>query len=101
MPSVEKIYAEYKDRGLVALAVNTGEERQLVDAFVNKTPFAYPVALSGESGILEAYQVTAYPTFVLIGPDGKVVAHEIGFNGEQMLRRMIGKAAFASSQPRP
>jgi len=59
------------------------------------------VVESGESGILDAYKVTAYPTFVLIGPDGKVIAHEIGFGGEQMLRRMIGKAAFASNQPRP
>jgi thiol-disulfide isomerase/thioredoxin len=101
MPSVEKIYAEYKDRGLVALAVNTGEERELVEEFVKKTQFAYPVVLSGESGILDAYKVTAYPTFVLIGPDGKVIAHEIGFGGEQMLRKMIGKAAFASNEPRP
>jgi thiol-disulfide isomerase/thioredoxin len=101
MPSVEKIYAEYKDRGLVALAVNTGEERQLVEEFVKKTPSAYPVALSGESGILDVYEVTAYPTFVLIGPDGKVIAHEIGFGGEAMLRKMIGKAAFDSNQPRP
>jgi hypothetical protein len=59
------------------------------------------VALSGESGILEAYRVTAYPTFVLIGPDGKVVAHEIGFGGEQMLRKMIGKAAFTPNEPHP
>jgi len=101
MPSVEKIYEEYKDRGLVALAVNTGEERELVEEFVKKTQFAYPVVLSGESGILDAYKVTAYPTFVLIGPDGKVIAHEIGFGGEQMLRKMIGKAAFASNEPRP
>ena len=101
MPSVEKIYAEYKDRGLVALAVDTGEELEVVEGFVKKIPFAYPVALSGESEILHAYKVTAYPTFVLIGPDGKVIAHEIGFGGEQMLRKMIGKAAFVSNQPRP
>lgn len=99
MPSVEKIYAEYKDRGLVALAVNTGEEHEVVEEFVKKTPFAYPVVESGESGVLDAYKVTAYPTFVLIGPDGKVIAHEIGFGGEQMLRRMIGKAGFAPIKP--
>jgi thiol-disulfide isomerase/thioredoxin len=101
IPSVEKIYAEYKDRGLMALAVNVEEAPDVVEAFVKKAPFAYPVVSSGESGIVDAYKVTAYPTFVLIGPDGKVVAHEIGFGGEQMLRRMIGKAVFASSEPRP
>jgi thiol-disulfide isomerase/thioredoxin len=99
MPSVEKIYAEYKERGLVALAVNVEEAREVLEEFVKKTPFAYPVALSGESGILDAYKVTAYPTFVLIGSDGKVIAHEIGFGGEQMLRKMIGKSALASNQP--
>jgi thiol-disulfide isomerase/thioredoxin len=101
MPAVEKIYAEYKDRGLAALAVNVEEAHDVVEAFVKKTPFAYPVALSGESGIVDAYKVTAYPTFVLIGPDGKVIAHEIGFGGEQILRKMMGRAAFALNEPQP
>jgi thiol-disulfide isomerase/thioredoxin len=90
-PAMQKIFAEYRDRGLVVLAVNIGEERETIDAYVKKSPFLYPVVLGEGSGILDAYKVTAYPTFVLI-QDGKVVAHTIGFRDEAMLRQMIEKA---------
>jgi thiol-disulfide isomerase/thioredoxin len=98
MPSMEKLYKDYKDRGLIVLAVNVAEDLAVVDEFLKKTPIAYPVVLSGESKILETYQVNAYPTFVLIGPDGKVVAHEIGFNGPEMLQKMIGKSTLSATE---
>ena len=49
------------------------------------------MVLGEGTGILDAYKVTAYPTFVLI-QDGKVVAHTIGFIDEGRLRGMIEKA---------
>jgi thiol-disulfide isomerase/thioredoxin len=95
MPSVERISQEYKDQGLVVLGVDTGEDRDTVQQFLQKTPMAYPAVLAGESGILEAYKVTAFPTFVLIGRDGKIAAYEVGFGGEGVLRGMLEKAGLA------
>lgn len=94
MPVLEKLSVEFKNSDLVILGVNTGEDRTVVEEFLKKTAFRYPAVLSGESGILEAYQVTSYPTFVLIGRDGKIVASEIGFRGENRLRAMIDKAGL-------
>jgi thiol-disulfide isomerase/thioredoxin len=99
MPVLEKISSEFKNSDLVILGVNTGEEREVVEAFLKKTPLEYPAVLSGESGILESYGVTAYPTFILIGPDGKVIANEIGFGGEDQLRQMIDKAGLVAKKP--
>ena len=96
MPFVERISQEYKSQGLVVLGVNTGEDRGVVQAFLKKTPMAYPAVLSGESAILKDYQVKAYPTFVLIGADGKIAAYEIGFGGESMLRNMLEKAGLSA-----
>jgi len=96
MPVLDKIALDSKESDLVILGVNTGEDRELVEAFLEKTPFGYPVVMSGESGIMESYQVTAYPTFILIGRDGKIIANEIGFGGEEQLRQMIAKAALQS-----
>jgi thiol-disulfide isomerase/thioredoxin/outer membrane lipoprotein-sorting protein len=93
MPSVEHVAQDYKE-GLVVLAVNAGEERDAVQAFLKKTPMAYPAVLSGETGILKDYQVNAYPTFVLIGSDGKIAAYEMGFSGDEMLRGMLEKAGL-------
>jgi thiol-disulfide isomerase/thioredoxin len=100
-PVLEKLFAEYKDQGLVILGVNAGEERETVEAFLKSTSLAYPAVLGGESGILEAYQVTSYPTFVLIGGDGMVVAHEVGYGGEAALRAMVEKAGLTHPKPRP
>ncbi|HLK69732.1 MAG TPA: redoxin family protein [Bryobacteraceae bacterium] len=94
-PIVEKLYREYKERGLTIIGVDVGEERSVVEAFLKKNPMAYPSALSGDSGIQEAYKVKAYPTFVLIGSDGKVAAEEIGFSSEDVLRGMLPKAGLA------
>jgi hypothetical protein len=51
-----------------------------------------------ESGILDAYQVTTYPTFILIGPDDKIIANDIGFSGEDQLRQMIDNAGPVSKK---
>ena len=98
MPVLEKISRELKNSDLLILGVNTGEERDVVEEFLKKTPLDYPAVLSGESGI-ESYGVTAYPTFILIGRDGKIIANEAGFSGEEQLRQMIEKAGLAAKTP--
>src|SRR5579863_7015862 len=99
MPVLEKIARDFKNSDLVILGVNTGEDREVVEAFLEKTPLEYPAVLSGESGILESYSVTAYPTFILIGRDGKIIANEVGFSGEDQLREMIDKAGLVAKKP--
>lgn len=92
MPDVEALNKQFHDKGLVVLGVNTGEDRPVVESFLKQNPMAYPAVLSGESGILDAYQVTAFPTFVMIGRDGKVAAYQVGYGGIDMLRGMLAKA---------
>jgi thiol-disulfide isomerase/thioredoxin len=94
LPALEKLALEFKNSDLVILGVDSAEDREVVDEFLKKTPLGYPAVLSGESGILESYEVKAYPTFILIGRDGKIVANEIGFGGEDQLRHMIDKAGL-------
>jgi thiol-disulfide isomerase/thioredoxin len=97
MPVIEKLYREYKNRDLVVLSVNSRENRALVEEFLKKNPLGTPAPLSGDSGILEAYKVQAYPTFVLIGRDGKVAAEQIGFRDEDGLRSMLAQVALGAA----
>jgi thiol-disulfide isomerase/thioredoxin len=94
-PSVEKLAQEFKDAGLVVLAVDGGEERALVADFLKKTPMPYPAVLSGESTVLKDYQVKGFPSFVVIDGDGKIAAYEVGFGGEEMLRDMLEKVGLS------
>jgi thiol-disulfide isomerase/thioredoxin len=97
MPVLDRLAAKYRGQGLVVLGVNAGEERADVEAFLKTTPIPYPVALGLDSDILASFHVTAYPTFVLIGRDGKVEAHLIGFGGEAALRGMLEKAGLSAA----
>jgi thiol-disulfide isomerase/thioredoxin len=96
MPTTEKLYADYKAQGLVILAVDVDETRDTVDKFLKTNPIAYPVLMGTESGIPPAYGVSAFPTFVLIGPDGKVAAHQIGFS-EAALSGIVSKAGLTAA----
>src|SRR5262245_21836900 len=43
MPAVEAIHHDYKDRGLVILGINIGEERSQVQTFLKSAPASYPI----------------------------------------------------------
>jgi TonB family protein len=95
MPALETLYREYRDKGLVILGVDAGEDRQTVEIFLKTATASYPTILSVGSDILTSFQVTAYPTYVLIDSNGNIVAHQIGYPGEAGLRSMLARA-FAS-----
>jgi len=100
LPLVDKMYQDYKDQGLVVLGVDAGEDRATVEEFLHKNPIAYPVVLGGDGDILKSYEVSAFPTFVMIGRDGRIVAHQIGFGGEAALRDMAKKAGLTEPAPK-
>jgi thiol-disulfide isomerase/thioredoxin len=99
-PAVEKMYQDYKDKGLVVIAVDVGDDRATLDDFLKKTPLPFPVVLGGDSAITAAYHVEAFPTLVMIGRDGKVVAHQIGFGGDAEVLGMAAKAGLEDSPPK-
>jgi protein-disulfide isomerase-like protein with CxxC motif len=79
---------------LVVLGINIGEDRETVEQFLKNSPMSYPTALAAESGIVSAYQVSGFPTFVMIAPDGKIAAYEVGYGNESELTGMPAKAGL-------
>lgn len=93
MPTLEKLNEEYRSQGLVLLAIDVGEKRETVEKFLKTKNVPYPVIMGDEAGIPAAYGISAFPTFVMIGTDGKVVAHQIGFT-ESVLAGIVSKAGL-------
>ena len=93
MPTLEKLHADYRAQGLVILGIDVGEKRETVEKFLQTKSVSYPVIMGDEAGIPAAYGVSAFPTFVMIGPDGRVAAHQIGFN-EPTLSGIVSKAGL-------
>jgi len=92
MPTLEKIHADYRDQGLVVLGIDVGEKRETVEKFLQTKPIPYPVIMGDEAGIPAAYGITVYPTFVMIGPDGKVAATQFGLS--DALTGIVSKAGL-------
>jgi len=79
MPSMEKLYRDHQDQGLVMLAVNVEENgKQLVSKFLQKTPYSFPILLDSENTAQNAYGVFRFPESFIIDRNGVVVEKIIG-----------------------
>lgn len=79
MPSFERLWKKYKDRGLVIIAVTankgTAKSRR---KFIEKHKLTFPVLFDANSRVLTTYEVFFLPITYIIGKDGRFVGKVIG-----------------------
>jgi len=74
MPSMERLYGKYKDKGFTVLAVDIEEKPEVVRKFVKKYHLTFPVLLDSSGAIKSKYLVTGIPTSFLVDKTGRLVA---------------------------
>ena len=79
MPSMERLYGEFRGRGLEIVAVNFMEPRELVQDFAREQNLTYPMLLDRRSDIAEQYGVLRLPETVVIGRGGELIAKTTGY----------------------
>ncbi len=79
MPSMEKIYKEYKGEGLEVVAMNFMEGPEPINVFVKENDFTFTILLDRPGKIAESYGVHALPITFLIGRSGNILARSIGY----------------------
>ena len=72
------MYRELKDKKLAVLAIDIQEDPTKVEAWVTAKGITPPVLLDRTGAVAAAYRVTATPTVVLIGRDGRMLARATG-----------------------
>lgn len=77
---VKKVDSQFKDRGLVVLAVNYGEEKKVVTGYLAKNHAAGTVLLDESKVLADSWGVKTLPTLILISKDGKIVYQDTGFS---------------------
>jgi len=92
MPAIEKIYNEYKDEGLVVLAVNMTYQDSQADIapFVAEYGLSFPILLDQTGEVGEAYQLRSLPSSFFINRDG--IINEVVIGGpmaEALLRTRV------------
>ena len=79
MPSMERLYRDLKDQGLVMLAVNVEENgQQAVSQFLQRNPYSFSILLDTEAKVQNQYGVFRFPESFIIDRNGVVVEKIIG-----------------------
>ena len=73
MPYMEKLYADYQEKGIEILAVNLGEAKLTVDRFIDKHQLTFPVLHDRKGQVTDLYKIGPMPTTYFIDPEGKIV----------------------------
>jgi peroxiredoxin len=92
MPAIEKMYQEYKDQGLVVLAVNMTyqDDPANVSPFIQEYGLTFPVLLEETGNVGTAYQLRSLPSTYFINRAG--IIQEVVIGGpvsEALLRTRI------------
>lgn len=78
-PWMAAIDDEYKNKGLVVLAVNLDKSRDLADAFLERYSAPFTVAFDPDAKTAEAFRVQAMPSSFIVDRNGKIVYVHEGF----------------------
>ena len=92
MKSIEKIYSEYKDQGLMVLSVNMTyqDDPSQILPFANQQRLTYPILLDKTGKVANLYQMRSLPTSFFINREG--IIHEVVIGGpmaEALLRTRV------------
>ncbi|KUO64114.1 MAG: hypothetical protein APF84_08375 [Gracilibacter sp. BRH_c7a] len=86
MPDIEAIHREYADKDLVILAVNVGENQNVVGKYIDNNGFSFSVLLDPDMKASRLYKVNSIPVSVFIDKEGKIRAQRVGLlTKDQML----------------
>ena len=92
MPSMERLWRRYRDRGLVVLAVSADADGAgAVGPFVAKHRLTFPVGLDPRMEVSRRYQVWALPSTFIIDRQGR---RALFANGPREWDGAVARAAF-------
>ena len=82
MPHLSDLWSEVssKRQDVAFLAVNIGDDRAVIEKWWKAEEFKLKPVQQHEGDVSAVFGVTGYPTNYVIGPDGKVIYREVGFD---------------------
>ncbi len=78
MPSMEKLWQNFKENEFVILAVDLREGKEEVESFMKENGLTFPVLLDSRGQVGSIYGVRAIPTTYFIDSGGIIVGRAIG-----------------------
>ncbi len=78
MPSMERLYRRYRDKGFMILAISIDTNTAAVAPFVRRFKLTFPIGLDPTLVVANDYTVRALPSSFLIDRTGTIVAVALG-----------------------
>lgn len=89
MPYIQNVHNETKDKDIVILAVNVGENKDKVKKFIEKKGYDFPVVLDESQDVAQNYGVQGFPTTLFIDEEGYVYSGIQGPMTDDIMRKKL------------
>jgi peroxiredoxin len=92
LPAMEKVWERVKNKGVVILGINVGEDADTIFTFTADYPVTFPLLLDSDSGVTNKYPVIGLPTTYVISPQGKIIYRAIGtrnWNEDALVKKVM------------
>ena len=93
MPDLEKLYQQFKDQGLVILAISD-EDAGKVKPFIAQQKVTYPILLGPGRKVNELFQIEGIPKTFVYDRTGKLVAQSIDMRTRRQFLEMLAQAGL-------
>jgi peroxiredoxin len=78
MPAMQELYEQYRERGLVILAVDMEEDLRPVRRWIDRGGYTFTFLLDSEGEQVKRYNINASPTSYFVGRDGVIRDLKLG-----------------------
>ena len=78
MPSMQRLWEEFKEEDFVILAINIQEESKLVSSFMDERGLFFPVLLDEKGKVARSYGIRGIPTTFFLNPEGEIIGKAVG-----------------------
>jgi peroxiredoxin len=78
LPSLVKLYDEFKDNGLVVVGVDVQEKSKIVEKFVKKEKVPFPILLDKDGSVARDYGIRSHPVHFIIDSQGQMIGKVMG-----------------------
>jgi cytochrome c biogenesis protein CcmG/thiol:disulfide interchange protein DsbE len=92
IPIVDDVAKRLRDRGLVVVGVNTGDEREDALAFVQSRATSYASVFDESRAVGLSYDVKVLPTLVIIDRRGQILSVRTGVVRQADLEQLVQNA---------
>lgn len=94
MPYMEKLYPEYKEKGIEIIAVSLDATQLVINRFIDTYDLTFPISHDSKKQVTDLYKIGPMPTTYFIDPEGIIVEK---VEGALTLERLEGY--FKQIQP--